>query len=172
ARHREPSTGPRIRHAGLDPRGVGDPLPHAGQSSRHAGSAGGPAREVGAQGTSVRKAVRLLPARRGDHHGVLPYGHLQGGGMMRLAVMASHGGSILQAVMDACAAGEIDAKVVLVISNNSNSGAIARARAAGIPTAHLSSATHPDPAALDDAIVAALREARADWVLLAGYMKK
>ncbi|HEX7038081.1 MAG TPA: phosphoribosylglycinamide formyltransferase [Pseudomonadales bacterium] len=92
--------------------------------------------------------------------------------MMRLAVMASHGGSILQAVMDACAAGELDAKVVLVISNNSNSGAIARARAAGIPTAHLSSATHPDPGELDIAMVAALRDAGADWVLLAGYMKK
>lgn len=92
--------------------------------------------------------------------------------MMHLAVMASHGGSILQAVMDACAAGRLDARIVLVISNNSSSGALTRARAAGIPTAHLSSARYPDPAALDEAIVAALQEARADWVLLAGYMKK
>lgn len=91
---------------------------------------------------------------------------------MRLAVLASHGGSILQAVMDAAASGELRAEVVLVISNNSSSGAISRARGAGIATAHLSTATHPDPDRLDAAMVQALRDVRADWVLLAGYMKK
>jgi phosphoribosylglycinamide formyltransferase-1 len=91
---------------------------------------------------------------------------------MRLAVLASHTGTILQAVMDACAAGELNAAVVLVISNNSASGAMARARAAGIATAHLSSATHPDPDQLDAAMVECLRHAAVDWVLLAGYMKK
>jgi len=92
--------------------------------------------------------------------------------MMRLGVLASHGGSILQAVMDACAAGAIDATVAIVISNNSGSQALARARAAGIDVAHLSSATHPDPDALDAAITGRLETARVDWVLLAGYMKK
>lgn len=92
--------------------------------------------------------------------------------MMRLAVLASHGGSILQAVMDACASRELHAEIVLVISNNSGSGALSRARAAGIPTAHLSSGTHPQPEQLDAAMVDALDDARADWVLLAGYMKK
>lgn len=92
--------------------------------------------------------------------------------MMRLAVLASHTGTILQAVMDACAAGELDAEVSLVISNNSSSGAMTRARAARIPVLHLSSATHPDPDRLDAAMVQALSEARVDWVLLAGYMKK
>lgn len=91
---------------------------------------------------------------------------------MRLAVLASHGGSILQAVLDACAAGTLNARVVLVISNNSSAGAIARAQQAGVATAHLSSVTHPEPAELDAAMVAALESAKPDWVLLAGYMKK
>lgn len=92
--------------------------------------------------------------------------------MMRLAVLASHGGTILQAVMDACESGALDGQVVLVISNNSRSGAMQRARAAGIATAHLSSVTHRDPDALDTAMLEALQGAGADWVLLAGYMKK
>ena len=91
---------------------------------------------------------------------------------MRIAVLASHGGSILQAVIDACEAGELVAEVTLVVSNNSNSGALARARAHDIPTAHLSSRTHPDADALDAAIEQALADAEADWVLLCGYMKK
>jgi phosphoribosylglycinamide formyltransferase-1 len=92
--------------------------------------------------------------------------------MMRIAALASHGGSVLQAVIDACRQGELDASVVLVISNNSGSGALARAAEQGIPALHLSSATHPDASALDAATVEALESARADWILLAGYMKK
>lgn len=91
---------------------------------------------------------------------------------MRLAVLASHGGSVLQAVIDACANGALQATVALVISNNSTSHALTRAADAGIPTAHLSSATHPDPDALDAAMTHALAEAQVDWVLLAGFMRK
>ena len=92
--------------------------------------------------------------------------------MMRIAVLASHGGSVLQAVIDACQQGELEAAIVLVISNNSDSGALKRAAEHGIPTLHLSSTTHPDSADLDATMVEALEGARADWVLLAGYMKK
>jgi phosphoribosylglycinamide formyltransferase-1 len=78
----------------------------------------------------------------------------------------------LQAVLDACANGDIDGQVTLVISNNADSGALRRARAAGAPVANLSGKTHPDPAELDRAIRDALAAADADIVLLAGYMKK
>lgn len=91
---------------------------------------------------------------------------------MNLAVLASHEGSTLQAVIDACASGAIAARIVLVISNNADSGALRRARAAGIPTRHLSGRTHPEPAALDTAVCAALTEEGAELVLLAGYMKR
>jgi phosphoribosylglycinamide formyltransferase-1 len=91
---------------------------------------------------------------------------------MRIAALASHGGSILQAVIDACQQGDLEAEVVLVISNNSGAEVLARAHRCGIPTLHLSSATHADDRALDEAMAAALAESGADWVLLAGYMKK
>jgi phosphoribosylglycinamide formyltransferase 1 len=92
--------------------------------------------------------------------------------MMRIGVLASHEGTTLQAVIDACAVGKLRAQVAVVISNNSESGAIRRARAAGIAAHHLSSGTHPDPEALDAAICDALVAHDVDIVVLAGYMKK
>lgn len=91
---------------------------------------------------------------------------------MNIAVIASHEGTTLQAVLDACATQEIAARVALVISNNADSGALRRARLAAVPTAHLSGATHPDPRALDRAICAALNVHAIDLVLLAGYMRR
>lgn len=91
---------------------------------------------------------------------------------MRLGVLTSHRGSVLQAVIDACAAGRLAAAVALVISNNADAEALARARRHGIPHAHLSSVTHPDAAALDVAIRDTLVGHGVQLVLLLGYMKK
>ncbi len=91
---------------------------------------------------------------------------------MYIAVMASHGGSILQAVIDACENGTLAAEISLVISNNSNAVALTRAQKHGIATLHLSARTHANAEELDNTLTAALTEAKADWVLLAGYMKK
>ena len=91
---------------------------------------------------------------------------------MRIGVLASGNGTNLQAMIDACASGALDAQVCVVISNNSGSGAAGRAARHGIPFCHLSSRTHPDPAGLDRAIRDALAEHGADLVFLAGYMKK
>ncbi len=91
---------------------------------------------------------------------------------LRLGVLASHEGTTLQAVLDACARGALQAQVAVVISNNSGAGALERARAAGVPARHLSGQTHPDPDALDGAVRGALTEHAVDLVLLAGYMRK
>jgi len=91
---------------------------------------------------------------------------------VKIGVLASHEGTTLQAVLDACATGRIPAQVVLVVSNNAGSGALRRARTAGVPALHLSSTTHPDPKSLDRALLQALRAQAVDLVLLAGYMKK
>lgn len=92
--------------------------------------------------------------------------------MMRVAVLASHGGSILQAVIDAIEEGALRARVVLVISNNSASRALQRALEHDISTAHLSLVTHGDPDRLDEAMTRTLKAVSPDYVLLAGYMKK
>jgi phosphoribosylglycinamide formyltransferase-1 len=87
-------------------------------------------------------------------------------------VLASHEGTTLQSLIDACADGRIPGRVAVVVSNNSASGALARARRAGIPAIHLSSSTHSTPALLDAAIRDALLAAQVDVVFLAGYMKQ
>jgi len=91
---------------------------------------------------------------------------------LRIGVLASHEGTTLQAILDACAAASIAAQVAVVISNNGGSGALRRAHAAGVEAIHLSSKTHPAPGALDAAIVDALEAAGVEVVMLAGYMKK
>jgi phosphoribosylglycinamide formyltransferase-1 len=92
--------------------------------------------------------------------------------MLRIGVIASHEGTTLQCIIDACAEGRIKGHVVLVITNNSGSGALRRAIASGIPACHLSSVTHGDGDSLDKAICDALRGAGADVVFLGGYMKR
>lgn len=91
---------------------------------------------------------------------------------MNLGLLASHNGSTMQALIDACRSGRLRAKPVAVVSNNKESGALARARKANIPGFHLSGTTHPDPAALDREIAKLLLKHDADLVALAGYMKK
>ena len=86
-------------------------------------------------------------------------------------MLASHGGTNLQAIIDSCLSGVIDTEVRVVISNNSRSLALERARRADIPTAHLSSATHPNPDSLDETIAETLQRHGVQVVALAGYMK-
>jgi len=77
----------------------------------------------------------------------------------------------MQAIIDACKEGRLHAEPAVVISNNSESTALERARREGIPGYHLSGATHPDPAQLDAAITQTLEKNGVDLVILAGYMK-
>ena len=90
---------------------------------------------------------------------------------MNIGFLASHNGSNMQAIIDSCKAGSLDAVPAVVISNNSGSGAMVRAEEEGIPRCHLSGKTHPDPDALDRAILEALTSHDVDVVVLAGYMK-
>lgn len=90
----------------------------------------------------------------------------------RLGFLASHRGSNLQAILDACRRGRIAADPVVVISNNRDAEALARAAAAGVPALHLGASVIPDECELDSAIAGALRGHGVDLVVLAGYMKR
>jgi phosphoribosylglycinamide formyltransferase-1 len=91
---------------------------------------------------------------------------------MNIGFLASHGGSNMQAIIDACKSGKLQASPAVVISNNSDSGAIGRAKTEGVPYYYLSGKTHPGPGELDDAILDAFLRHSVDIVVLAGYMKK
>ncbi|MBI2162750.1 MAG: phosphoribosylglycinamide formyltransferase [candidate division NC10 bacterium] len=90
---------------------------------------------------------------------------------LHLGFLASHGGSNMQAIIDACKDGRLDARPCVVISNNSDSMALQRARNEGIPCYHISGATHPGSAE-DEEILRVLRRHVVDTVILAGYMKQ
>lgn len=90
---------------------------------------------------------------------------------LRLGVFASHNGTNLQAIIDACTSGTLDGEVVVVLGNNSNAKALERARTAGIPARHISARTHPDEFERDEAILQTLRDADVDLICLAGYNK-
>jgi phosphoribosylglycinamide formyltransferase-1 len=91
---------------------------------------------------------------------------------LRIGILASGEGTTLQSILDACADGRLNAEIPVVISNNYGSGALKRAQARSVKSVHLSSKTHPRADELDEAILAALREAQVALVLLAGYVKK
>jgi phosphoribosylglycinamide formyltransferase-1 len=91
--------------------------------------------------------------------------------MIRLGVLASGGGTNLQALLDACAARRIDAEVALVLSNLPGAGALERAARAGVASACLPSKGVLDRAAYDAQLLDRLRQARVDLVCLAGYMR-
>jgi len=90
---------------------------------------------------------------------------------LRLAFLASHGGSGMRAVLSAIAAGDLQARGVLCVSNNSAAPALTFAQEAGLQTLHLSGRHFPDPADLDRAMLAALVASGADVLVLSGYMK-
>ena len=91
---------------------------------------------------------------------------------LRLGVLASGGGTNLQAILDHISDGTLNARVRAVISNNSQSGCLVRARQQGIAAIHLSSRQFHGQAELDDGILAALRRHDVEVVVLAGYMKR
>lgn len=92
--------------------------------------------------------------------------------IMKIAVLASHNGSNLQSIIDAIENGELKAEVSVVISNNSTSGALKRAKKHNIPGIHLSNQLYPDFHKLDEVILSKITESNSDIIFLAGYMKK
>jgi phosphoribosylglycinamide formyltransferase-1 len=90
---------------------------------------------------------------------------------VRLSLVGSGAGSTVAAILDAVADGRVAAEPALVVSNNSGAGVLEIAARHGVPTAHLSGATHPSPDDLDAAFLDVLDEAGTDLVVLAGYMK-
>lgn len=90
----------------------------------------------------------------------------------RLGFLASHRGTNMQAIIDACKSGRLPARPVVVISNHRACGALERAAAEGIPACHIGGDNFPDPELLDEAIAATLVKHHVELVVLAGYMRR
>lgn len=90
---------------------------------------------------------------------------------LKIAILASGSGTNAQAMFDKIAAGLLDAEVVLVISNRPGAKVLDRARAIGLPTLELDHKSAPSREAFDKVLIAAIEQAGADLVVLAGYMR-
>ncbi|HEY3235683.1 MAG TPA: phosphoribosylglycinamide formyltransferase [Polyangiaceae bacterium] len=90
---------------------------------------------------------------------------------LRLGILVSGTGTNLGAILDAVARRDLDAEVRLVISNIEQAPALERASKAGVPARAISHRGYATREEFDRALVTAFREAKVEWVVLAGFMR-
>jgi phosphoribosylglycinamide formyltransferase-1 len=90
---------------------------------------------------------------------------------LRITVLISGSGSNLQALIDACTAGKLSARIVHVISNVTAAPGLQRARRAGIATSVLGHGDFADRADFDRALALLIAAGRPQLVVLAGFMR-
>ncbi|MFJ7936518.1 phosphoribosylglycinamide formyltransferase [Sporosarcina sp. NPDC096371] len=90
---------------------------------------------------------------------------------MKIAVFASGSGSNFAAIEEASRNGELNAEIVLMVTNKPEAFVVERAEKAGIPVAALRPKDFDSKDTYEEAILEALREAGAEWLVLAGYMR-
>ena len=89
----------------------------------------------------------------------------------RLVILASGNGSNAQAIIDACALGELPAEVMAVVSDHVEARALARADAAGLPAVHVGRRPGESRADYDARLADIVTGFDPDWVVLAGWMR-
>lgn len=90
---------------------------------------------------------------------------------LKIGILVSGSGTNLQAIIDAAANG-LPVEVTCVVASRPDAYGIKRAESAGIPVLVLNREAYADPAAADARIARALTEAGAEYVVMAGYMRK
>jgi phosphoribosylglycinamide formyltransferase-1 len=91
---------------------------------------------------------------------------------VRLGILASGSGTNFEAIAAACAQGQIPAQIAVVIYNNPGAMVADRAARLGMPTVLLDHRQFDSREALDNALIAALKQAQVDWVVMAGWMRR
>jgi phosphoribosylglycinamide formyltransferase 1 len=89
----------------------------------------------------------------------------------QLVVLISGNGSNLQAILDACKSGELNAKVVSVISNKADAYGLTRARNAGIEAIHFAKQSSESRQEYDARLAVYVSTCLPDYVILAGWMR-
>ena len=92
--------------------------------------------------------------------------------MLKVGVLVSGGGTNLQALIDAQKTGIIKhGEICVVISNNPDAYAIARAEKANIPSEIISSKEYKDQVAFEAKLIETLDRNEVDLIVLAGFMR-
>lgn len=91
---------------------------------------------------------------------------------LKIGVLISGSGSNLQALIDQIAEGSLAAQIVTVISSRPDAYGLERAAKAGIPTVALNREVYSDAHEANQRIAEILLEAGAEYVIMAGYMRK
>ena len=92
---------------------------------------------------------------------------------LKLGVLGSGAGSNMQSIVEACAAGTLDAEIRFVISDVAGAKILERAERAGIKAIHLDCSPTKTTlqGAAEEKCIQLLREAGVDTVVLAGFMR-
>jgi formyltetrahydrofolate-dependent phosphoribosylglycinamide formyltransferase len=89
----------------------------------------------------------------------------------RLVVLISGNGSNLQAILDACASGELEAEVVSVISNKADAYGLTRARNAGVEAIYFAKQENESRQEYDARLANLVITKQPDYIVLAGWMR-
>src|SRR5215510_11895027 len=89
----------------------------------------------------------------------------------RLVILISVNGSNLQAILDACASGELAASVVSVISNKAGTYGLTRAQNAGIEAMYFARLENESRRDYDARLADQATSRQADYIILAGWMR-
>ncbi|MEG0375888.1 MAG: phosphoribosylglycinamide formyltransferase [Raoultibacter sp.] len=93
-------------------------------------------------------------------------------GPLKLGVLISGSGSNLAAIIDAIESDMLDAEIVEVIASRPDAYGLVRAREHGIATCSLNKDLFSDPDVANEVIATELKRAGAEYVVMAGYMRK
>ena len=89
----------------------------------------------------------------------------------RLVVLISGNGSNLQAILDACASGDLPASVVCVISNKADAYGLVRATNAGVEAIDVAKQGNESRNEYDARLAELVATKQPDYVILAGWMR-
>ena len=90
---------------------------------------------------------------------------------LALGVLLSGRGTNLQALIEAIAAGQLDARIAVVVSNVASAPGLARARSHGLAVATVAHGDFPSRDAFDARLVEILQAHGVELVVLAGFMR-
>ena len=89
----------------------------------------------------------------------------------RLVVLISGNGSNLQAILNACRSGELNAQVVTVISNKADAYGLIRAKNAGVEDIHFAKLATETREEYDKRLADYVTTKQPDYIILAGWMR-